>query len=185
MSEWISELLESSDTLGRRRTDKREPRSTVPKYAVLTDRISMLKSNRNALTLNAMMATVSGSCSGDGEMLDRVLAEKSVVVKDIQTATQLQAPGYISMEETPKLRGMYANEMSDIADKIISKEIGGKQAVHDLNDLRDKAAKATHADAVLVHHILTGTPKQLGKPRSRPLSKTTRRSYRSKSPLRR
>lgn len=182
-SSWITDLLESSDTLGKRRTEKREARSTVAKYAIISDHMRSLKEKRDSLSLDAMLALVTGSCTGDGRNWERVTAEKAAVMKELQTAIQLEAPGYIDMEEVPKLRAVYANEMAAITDGMVSKEIDPKKGIPEMNDLRDKAAKVTAADAVLVHHIATGVPKRLDKLRSRPPSRKTRRSFRSKSPI--
>lgn len=183
-SSWINDLLESSDTLAKRRPDKREARNTVAKYAIIRDHIQSLKERTFALSIDAMLAVVSGSCTGNGEVWERVTAEKAAVTKELQAAIQMEAPGYIDMEDVPKLRAVYANEISTVTDNMISNEIDRKNAFDAINELRYKAAKVTAADAVLVHHIATKIPKRLDKLRSRPLSRKTLRSFRSKSPLR-
>jgi hypothetical protein len=184
-SSWITDLLESSDTLGKRRTDKREARATVTKYETISDHVSSLKTKRNGLALEAMLAIVAGSCTEDGGPFESVVAEQSANMKRLQAAMLLEAPGYVDMEEVPKLRAVYANELASVTDKIVAGDIDSKQAIREMNDLRDKAARVTGADAVLVHHIATNIPKRLDKLRSRPPSRKTLRSNRSQPQTRR
>ena len=180
-SSWIDDLLASSDTLSKRRPEKRGARNTVAKYAVMSDHTARLKEQRRLLSVEVMLAAVSGSCTGSGESWERATAATSAVTRELQRAVQLESPGYVDLEDVPKMRAVYANEISAVLDSVISDEIDRKKGIDKVHDLRDKASGVTAADAVLVRHIATSVPTRPGKLRSRPPSMKTLPSFRSAS----
>ena len=134
---WIDELVASSDTLNKRRPEKRASTKLLDKYAVMTDRLAELRLKEAGLAVDAMMALAKGSCTGDSGDWERTQAELKVVHRDIDAIRNRQ--NYRDLEEEPVWRQNKADRLAALITAVADPKT-------DKTDKTDKTAKTDKTD---------------------------------------